>query len=93
MRYLGWLLWVLKLALFAVVVLFLVRNAEPVTVRYFLGAEWQAPLFLVLSVTFLAGILLGVVAILAQVVRQRREIAALRRALGTDRAGKSAETA
>jgi len=92
MRYLAWFL---KLALFVVVVLFLIRNAEPVTVRYFLGAEWQAPLFLVLSVTFLAGILLGVLAILAQVIRQRREIAALRRELGmpTDRAGKTAETA
>jgi putative membrane protein len=90
MRYLAWFL---KLALFVVVVLFLVRNSEPVTVRYFLGAEWQAPLFLVLSVTFLAGILLGVVAILAQVMRQRREIAALRRELGADRPGKAAETA
>ena len=92
MRYLAWFL---KLALFVVVVMFLVRNSDPVTVRYFLGAEWQAPLFLVLSVTFLAGIFLGVVAILAQVIRQRREIAALRRELGvsSDRAGKAAETA
>jgi putative membrane protein len=78
MRYLAWFL---KLVLFVIVVMFLVRNAEPVTVRYFLGAEWQAPLFLVLSVTFLAGVFLGVVAILAQVFRQRREIAALRREL------------
>ena len=92
MRYLAWFL---KLALFVVVVMFLVRNSEPVTVRYFLGTEWQAPLFLVLSVTFLAGIFLGVVAILAQVIRQRREIAALRRELGvpSERAGKAAETA
>ena len=92
MRYLAWFL---KLALFVVVVMFLVRNSDPVTVRYFLGAEWQAPLFLVLSVTFLAGIFLGVIAILAQVIRQRREIAALRRELGvsSDRAGKAAQTA
>jgi putative membrane protein len=92
MRYLAWFL---KLALFVVVVMFLVRNSDPVTVRYFLGAEWQAPLFLVLSITFLAGIFLGVVAILAQLIRQRREIAALRRELtvSSDRAGKAAETA
>jgi putative membrane protein len=92
MRYLAWFL---KLALFVVVVMFLVRNSDPVTVRYFLGAEWQAPLFLVLSITFLAGIFLGVVAILAQLIRQRREIAALRRELNvsSDRAGKAAETA
>ena len=92
MRYLAWFL---KLALFVVVVMFLVRNSDPVTVRYFLGAEWQGPLFLVLSVTFLAGTFLGVLAMLAQVIRQRREIAALRREPGVspDRAGKSAETA
>jgi uncharacterized integral membrane protein len=76
MRYVGWLI---KLVLFGLVVVFLAKNVEPVTVRYYLGGEWQAPLFLVLSAAFLAGILLGVAAGLAQIVRQRREIAALRR--------------
>jgi putative membrane protein len=78
MRYLAWFL---KLALFAMVVVFLVKNSDPVTVRYYLGNEWQAPLFLVLSAAFLAGVLAGVVAVLAQVIRQRREIAALKREL------------
>ena len=76
MRYLGW---IVKLALFGLVVVFLAKNVEPVTVRYYLGGEWQAPLFLVLSAAFLAGVLTGVLAGLAQNVRQRREIAALRR--------------
>ena len=78
MRYVAWFL---KLALFALVVVFLAKNAEPVTVRYYLGNEWQAPLFLVLSIAFLAGVLLGIVASLGQVIRQRRELAALRREL------------
>jgi uncharacterized integral membrane protein len=79
MRYLGWLI---KLALFGLVVVFLAKNVEPVTIRYYLGGEWQAPLFLVLSAAFLAGVLIGVAAGLAQMIRQRREIAALRRELG-----------
>ena len=76
MRYLGWLV---KLALFGLVVLFLAKNVEPVTIRYYLGGEWRAPLFLVLSAAFLAGVLVGVAAALAHIIRQRREITALRR--------------
>jgi lipopolysaccharide assembly protein A len=79
MRYLGWLI---KLALFGLVVVFLAKNVEPVTVRYYLGGEWQAPLFLVLSLAFLAGVVIGVAAGVAQFIRQRREITALRRELG-----------
>jgi uncharacterized integral membrane protein len=82
MRYLAWLV---KLALLGLVVVFLAKNAEPVTVRYYLGGEWQAPLFLVLAIVFLGGVVLGVCAGLAQVFRQRREIAALKRELGAAR--------
>ena len=79
MRYLGWFL---KLALFGLVVVFLAKNTDAVTLRYYLGGEWQAPLFLVLSIAFLGGLVLGVVAGVAQLIRQRREIAALKRELG-----------
>ena len=92
MRYLAWFL---KIALFGLVLIFLAKNTEPVTVRYYLGGEWQSPLFLVLSLAFLAGVLLGVAAALAQIIRQRREIAALKRELGASaaRAGRAAEAA
>ena len=80
MRYLSWLL---KLALFGLVVVFLAKNTDPVTVRYYLGGEWRAPLFLVLSIAFLAGIVLGIVAGLAQLLKLRRQIAALKRETGT----------
>jgi uncharacterized integral membrane protein len=78
MRYLSWLL---KLALFGLVVVFLAKNTDPVTVRYYLGGEWRAPLFLVLSIAFLAGIVLGIVAGLAQLLRLRRQVATLKRQL------------
>ncbi|MEK7875884.1 MAG: lipopolysaccharide assembly protein LapA domain-containing protein [Pseudomonadota bacterium] len=79
MRY---LLWVLKFLLFVLVITFAVKNTDPVTVRYTLGGEWQAPLVFVLLVAFCVGVAAGLGAGLTQVFRQRREIATLRRELG-----------
>lgn len=76
MRY---LLWLLKFVLFVLILSFAIKNTDTVTVRYYLGYEWQAPLVLVLLVFFGLGTLAGIVASLSQMFRQRREIAALRR--------------
>ena len=76
MRYV-WL--ILKLALFFLVLTFAVRNTDTVTVRYFLGWDWQSPLIFVLLVAFCGGIALGLAAGLPRIIRQHREIAALRR--------------
>ena len=79
---------ILRLALFLLVLTFALRNTDVVTVRYFLGWEWQSPLVIVMLIAFCAGIVLGVAAGLPRIFRQRREIAALRRDLGrTDRGG------
>ena len=56
MRY---VLWIVKLALFAFVLTFAVKNTDPVAVRYFLGHEWRAPLIFVLLVFFCVGAVLG----------------------------------
>ena len=76
MRY---LLWTVRLLVFILVFSFAVKNSDSVTVRYYLGAEWQAPLIFVLLVTFCAGAAFGVLACLGQLFRQRREIARLKR--------------
>jgi len=78
MRYLTW---ILKFALFVLVLAFAVKNTDPVTVRYYLGGEWQSPLIFVLLVAFCAGVAAGLAAGLPRLFRQRREIAALRREL------------
>lgn len=78
MRY---LLWIIKFLLFMLVLSFAVKNTDPVTVRYYLGEEWQAPLIFVLLVAFFAGMAIGLAAAFPQVFRQRREIAALTREL------------
>ena len=77
----SYLAWILKLGLFVVVLTFAVKNTDTVTVRYYLGAEWQAPLIFVLLVFFSFGAALGVAASFAQLLRHRREIAALQREL------------
>jgi len=75
MRY---FLWILKFALFVLVLSFAVKNTETVAVRYYLGLEWQAPLVLVLLTFFCLGVAVGIMASLGHLFRQRRQIAALR---------------
>jgi lipopolysaccharide assembly protein A len=82
MRY---ILWLLKLVLFVAVLTFAVKNTAPVTVHYYLGTAWEAPLILVLLVFFAIGAALGVMAGLGQQFRQRREISLLKRELQSRR--------
>lgn len=78
MRY---LLWLLKFALFVLILSFALKNTDTVWVRYYLGYEWQAPLVLVLLVFFCVGAAVGILASLMQLFGQRREIVALKREL------------
>ena len=41
-----YLTWAIKGALFLLILSFAVVNTDPVTVRYYLGIQWQAPLVL-----------------------------------------------
>ena len=86
MRYVSW---IFKFALFFLVLTFALRNTDVVTVRYFLGWEWQSPLIFVLLIAFCAGIALGLAAGLGRMFRQRREIAALNRRLRGGETGRS----
>ena len=60
---------------------FAFKNMDGVTVRYFLGFEWQAPLAIVLLVFFGVGSVIGVLANFTVIVRQQREILGLKREL------------
>lgn len=70
--------WTIRLALFLLLLVFAVRNTEPVTLRFWFDQAWQAPLVMVLLAFFAAGALLGLAAMLGITLRQRREIARLR---------------
>jgi len=76
MRYFNWLL---RAALFIVLLGFAVKNDQPVTLHYFFGYEWQSSLVIVLLMFFAAGAIVGVLAMFASVLQQRREIARLKR--------------
>ena len=80
MRY---VLWLLRIVLFLLLLGFAVKNSDPVTVYYYFGAEWRAPLVFVLLICLCAGAALGILAALGQLFRQRRQIADLKRALRT----------
>lgn len=78
MRYLTWLL---RLVLFLLLLGFAVKNGDVVTLHYYLGYAWQAPLVLILLVFFAAGVVIGVLASLGFIVRQKREILGLKKEL------------
>src|SRR6187401_2194192 len=81
------LIWLLRLTLFLVLLGFAVKNSEPVTVYYFFGAEWHASLVFVMLDCVCAGAALGILAVLGQIFRQRREIAELKRELRGSQTG------
>lgn len=78
MRYLVWLS---RLVLFLMLLGFAVKNDQPVVLRYFFGYEWQASLVVALLLFFAVGVGTGVLAMLGNVSRHRREIAALKKEL------------
>lgn len=78
MRYLSWIFGVV---LFLLALGFAIKNSDSVTLTYYLGYQWQAPLVLVVLVFFCAGLMVGVASVLGYVFRQRREILMLKREL------------
>jgi uncharacterized integral membrane protein len=80
MRY---VVWTLRILVFLVLLGFAFKNTDPVTVRFYLGGQWEAPLVFVLLVMFAIGAAAGVLATLGYVFHQRKEILALRKQLRT----------
>ncbi|HUL95005.1 MAG TPA: LapA family protein [Usitatibacter sp.] len=72
--------WIVRLAIVLVLVWFAVKNAQDVTLTGLPGQTWQAPLVFVLLTVFVAGVVIGLLAWVPTVVRQRRELGRLRRA-------------
>lgn len=70
---------ILGITLFVLLMGFALKNAYPVTLFYYLGLSWQAPLSLILFITLLIGIVAGLIAIVPTLVRQRRELNKLRK--------------
>jgi len=74
------LVWILRFVIVVVLVWFAVKNAQLVTLHGLPEQQLQAPLVFVLLVAFIAGVVIGLLAWVPTVVRQRREIGRLKRA-------------
>jgi len=75
------LTWTIRIALFILLLAFAARNTESVTLRFYFDLAWQTPLVVLLLAFFAAGAVLGLLATLGAVLRQRRVAARLRREL------------
>ena len=73
--------WILRVILFLALFVLALKNTETISLRLYFDQVWQTPLILALLVFFAAGTVIGVLATLTTVFRQRREIARLRREL------------
>ena len=65
-------MWLLNAAIFFALFAFALNNQEPVTLRLFFGAAWQAPLVLVLLCALVLGVFLGVIVMLPLWLRARK---------------------
>ena len=74
------LVWILRFVIVVVLVWFAVKNAQVVTIYGLPEQQWQAPLVFILLIVFVAGMVIGLLAWVPTVVRQRREIGRLRKA-------------
>ena len=79
MRY---LVWILRLVVFVVVLMFALKNTGPVDVRFFADhVVTGVPLIVVMLSVFVLGVLLGLLIAAPSILRRRREAAKLRKEL------------
>jgi len=73
------LAWIFRIAIVLVLVWFSVRNSDKIALHGLPDQSWQVPLVFVVLVAFVAGVVIGLLAWLPTVVRQRRELGRLRK--------------
>lgn len=73
MKPIAWLFkWLLKAAIFFTLFAFALNNQGDVTVRFFFGRQWTAPMVLVVLGAFAAGMVLGILGMVPRWWRQRQ---------------------
>ena len=73
------LTWAIRIALFVLLLAFAAKNTDPVSLRFYFGLVWQAPLVAILLAFFAGGVALGLMAMLGTYLSQRRQISRLER--------------
>lgn len=64
--------WFVRLVLFLLLFGLALNNLEPVTLHLLFGAQWHAPMIVLLLAVFALGVVLGVLALLPSWLRHRR---------------------
>ncbi|MHB1214639.1 MAG: lipopolysaccharide assembly protein LapA domain-containing protein [Thiobacillus sp.] len=73
-----------KLLVFLLVLGFALKNSHTVTFYSYLDYVWQAPLIVMLGLAFVLGALIGVLALLPNLFRLRRQLASTVRTAESD---------
>ncbi len=81
--------WIIGSAVFLALLFLSLQNADPVTLKFFQLASWQAPLVFVVFIAFAAGVAAGLLAGALRASRLKRDLNRLRRA---QRASAGADT-
>ena len=76
-----YLKWLVRIVIFVLLLGFAVKNLDLVTLNYFMGYQWQEPLVVILLAFTILGVVIGLLAAMCTLFRQRREIQTLRREL------------
>jgi putative membrane protein len=71
------LTWAIRVALFILLVAFAAKNTDPVRLRFYFDLAWEAPLVALLLAFFVAGVALGIMAMMGTYLAQRRQVARL----------------
>ena len=66
-----YLMWLLKAAIFFTLFAFALNNQQTVSVNFFFGQFWQAPLVLVVLTSFVAGLAIGVLSMVPRWWKKR----------------------
>lgn len=80
------LTWVVRLIIFSLLLVFAIRNTQPISLQLILDHVWEAPLVIVLLAFFGGGAILGLLSVVGVVLRQRREISRLKREVAKQQA-------
>ncbi|WP_341905316.1 LapA family protein [Polaromonas sp. YR568] len=67
-----YLMWLLKAAIFFTLFAFALNNQQTVSVYFFFGTLWQAPLVLVVLAAFACGLALGVLVMMPRWWKKRQ---------------------
>ena len=93
MKQIAWLFkWLLKAAIFFTLFAFALNNQGDVTVHFFFGTRWTAPMVLVVLSAFAIGLLIGVLGMVPRWWRHRKAARRARSDADSARATLAAET-